>query len=156
VNVCSFSYDILGEMRKKERDEISLFFSSLSCTREREENKFNQWFAMLAIVYMASSTFLWCQWRLGLLEWVEVIFIPMRNNEKRWSLTTYYQDKQKRKREKKRKVKRLYLYNRFHQYGLWIDLHIKIKIIHFYWTNKNFLLYSLLKNKNFSKKVQQY
>jgi hypothetical protein len=65
-----------------------------------------------AIVYMASSTFVWCQWRLGLLKWVEVIFIPMRNNEKRWSLTTHYRNKQEKKRKK---VKRLYLYNRFDQ-----------------------------------------
>jgi hypothetical protein len=98
---CMFFFVWYTRRNEKERKrwDFSLF-SSLSCTREREENKFNQWFAMLAIVYMASSTFLWCQWRLGLLEWVEVVFIPMRNNEKRWSLTTYYQDKQKGKREK--------------------------------------------------------
>jgi hypothetical protein len=47
VNVCSFSSDILCEMSKKERDGISLLFSSLFFTKEREENKFNQWFAML-------------------------------------------------------------------------------------------------------------
>ncbi len=42
VNVCSFSSDILCEMSKKERDGISLLFSSLFFTKEREENKFNQ------------------------------------------------------------------------------------------------------------------
>ncbi len=121
-----FEWYIVRNEKERKRWDFSRF-SSLSFIREREENKFNQWFAMLAMVYMASSTFLWCQWRLGLLEWVEVIFIPMRNNKKRWSLTTHYQDKQEkaREREKKCKVKRLYLYNRFHQYGLWIDFYIK-------------------------------
>jgi hypothetical protein len=112
VNVCSFSSDILCEMSKKERDGISLLSPpSFSLKKEKRTSSISD-LLCFAIVYMASSTFVWCQWRLGLLKWVEVIFIPMRNNEKRWSLTTHYRNKQEKKRKK---VKRLYLYNRFDQ-----------------------------------------
>jgi len=82
--------DLLDEMRSKEYGESSsLFFhdkkkkaKERASEREKKTNKFNQWFPILAIIYtyMSSSNFLWCQWWLGLLVWVEVIRLLTRNN----------------------------------------------------------------------------
>lgn len=98
--------------REREKERKGWDFSPNA--REREENRFNHWFGMLTIVYMASSTFLWCQWRLGLLEWVEVVYWY------RWELTKSVNHwlliiKTSMKKRKKCKFEPLYLCNRFYQ-----------------------------------------